>query len=83
MVQPKIDTLHQAAGDVAVVVLQKDDAVFQASFVAKSVNFLNERLPASSRGCALPAKMNCTGRVASFSNRFKRSLSLNSSLARL
>src|SRR4030095_12699940 len=44
MVQPKIDTLHQAARDVAVVVLQKDDAIFQTSFVTELVNFLNESL---------------------------------------
>src|SRR4026208_1968650 len=41
MVQPEIDTLHQAARDVAVVVLQKNDAIFQTSFVAKSINFLD------------------------------------------
>ena len=39
-------------GDVAVVVLQKDDAVFQTSFAAKSVNLLISALPASSRGWA-------------------------------
>ena len=44
MVQPKIDSLHEAARDVAVVVFQKDDAIFQAGFAAEFVHFLDERL---------------------------------------
>src|SRR4029453_7508519 len=43
MVQPKIDTLPETARNVAVVVLQKNDAIFQASFTAESVNFLDQR----------------------------------------
>src|SRR4029077_13867082 len=42
IVQPEIDTLHQAAGDVAVVILQEDDAVFESGFAAESINFLDE-----------------------------------------
>src|SRR6266496_3117711 len=44
MVQPKIDALHKAAGNVAVVVLQENDAIFQPGFTAESVNFLYKRL---------------------------------------
>src|SRR5947199_10793024 len=44
MVQPKIDPLHEPARDVAVVVLQENDAIFQPGFTAKSVNFLYKRL---------------------------------------
>ena len=83
MVQPKIDALHETARDVAVVILQKHDAVFETGFAAEFVNFLDEALPPSSRGCALPAKINCTGRVVSLSNRCSRSLSLNKSAPRL
>ena len=43
MVQPKINSLDEAPRDVAVVVLQKYDASFQAGFAAKLVNFLDER----------------------------------------
>ena len=44
MVQPKIDPLHEAAGDITVVVFQKDNTVFEASFAAEFVNFLDECL---------------------------------------
>ena len=44
MVQPKIDALDETARNVAVVVFQKDDAIFQAGFATESVNFLDDRL---------------------------------------
>ena len=44
MVQPKIDPLHEPACDVAVVVLKKNDAIFQAGFAAKFVNLLDQCL---------------------------------------
>ena len=44
MVQPKIDSLHEAAGNVAIVVFQKDYAIFQAGFATELVNFLDKGL---------------------------------------
>src|SRR4029453_5011117 len=44
MIQPEIDPLHEAARDVAIVVFQENDAIFDSRFAAKFVNFLNERL---------------------------------------
>src|SRR5256885_16585314 len=41
MVQPKIDPLYEPACDVAVVVLKKNDAIFQAGFAAKFVNLMD------------------------------------------
>ena len=43
MVQPKIDSLHEAARDVAVIVLHENDASFQTWFAAELVNLLNKR----------------------------------------
>ena len=44
MIQPKIDTLHKTARDVAVVVFQKNDAIFETDFAAELVNLLDKRL---------------------------------------
>src|SRR4029077_1903208 len=45
MVKPKIDSLHEAASDVAIVVFHENDASFQTWFAAELVNFLDQRLP--------------------------------------
>ena len=44
MVEPKIDALAESARDVAVVVLNKDDAVLQARFAREFVDFLDQPL---------------------------------------
>ncbi len=43
MVEPQIDTLHETAGDVTVVVFDEDDAVPEACFAAEFVDLLDER----------------------------------------
>src|SRR6187399_1042877 len=43
MIQPKIDSLHEPACDVAVVVLHEHDPILQPGFAAKFVNFLDQR----------------------------------------
>ena len=45
MVEPQIDTLDETTGDVAVIVLDENDAVFEACFATEFVDFLDERLP--------------------------------------
>src|SRR4029077_6219832 len=45
IVQPKIDTLHESARDVAVVVLEKHGPVLKSGFAAEFVNFLDQRAP--------------------------------------
>src|SRR5574338_1557293 len=44
MIQPKIDTLHEPARNVTVVVLDKNDASLQTGFAAEFVNFLDQRI---------------------------------------
>ena len=44
MVQPEIDSLHEAPRDIAVVVLHENDASFQTWFAAEFVHFLDQRL---------------------------------------
>src|SRR6266478_4107875 len=43
MVQPKIDTLHETARDVAVVIFQKHDAILETGFTTEFINLLDER----------------------------------------
>ena len=44
MVEPQINPLHETAGDVTVVVFDKDDAVPEACFATEFVDLLDERL---------------------------------------
>ena len=44
MVQPKIDTLHETARYVAIVIFQKNDAILEASFATEPVNLLDKGL---------------------------------------
>src|SRR6266513_705483 len=43
MVQPKVDTLHETACYVAIVIFQKHDAIFKASVAAQFINLLDKR----------------------------------------
>src|SRR6266513_5546076 len=43
MVQPKIDTLNKTPRDVAVVIFEKNDAVFESHFTSEFVNLLDHR----------------------------------------
>ena len=46
IVQPEVDTLHQTACDVAVVIFQEHHAIFESGFAAESINFLDKRATA-------------------------------------
>src|SRR5437762_870350 len=56
IVQPKIDTLHQAAGDVAVVILKEHNAIFESGFSAESINFMDESATAFIAGMRFARK---------------------------
>src|SRR5580700_5962636 len=55
MIQPKIDPLDEAPRNVAVVIFDKDDAIFDAGFAREFVNLLDKRL------AAFIARMRLTG----------------------
>src|SRR5689334_1005402 len=43
MIQPKVDSLHEPACDVTVVVLNKNNASFQTCFATEPINLLDQR----------------------------------------
>src|SRR6185369_13186288 len=43
MIQPKIDSLPEPAGNVTVVVLHENDASFQTGFATEFIHLLDER----------------------------------------
>ena len=43
MVQPKIDPLHETAGNVTIVIFDEDETVLETGLAAEFVNLLDER----------------------------------------
>jgi hypothetical protein len=63
VVQPDVDALDQEAADPHVVVLEDEHAATELLVSADrwKISWMT-RCPGRSAGCALPAKMTCTGR---------------------
>jgi len=66
-----------------VIAFDQKDPPFELALTREFGDLPNRPLPGSSAGCALPAKMNSTGRCASARISRSQSRSLNSSAARL
>ena len=83
IVQPDIDALHEVAADVDVVVLDEDEFVGKLPVAHQLRDLLQHAFAGLVRGCALPAKTNCTGRFGSFTIEASFSISARIRLARL